>query len=68
MIPKNVAAAIQKAWPDGIVEQFDRDESYFERIHSTLRASLATVPGGGHFWETEDRHHHHGFDDDDDDY
>jgi hypothetical protein len=28
-IPKYVAIVIKKCWPEGIVEEFDTDESYF---------------------------------------
>jgi len=30
-LPKDIAALIDKTWPDGMVEQFDREESYFWR-------------------------------------
>ena len=31
-IPKDVAAAIKRCWPHGVVEEFPTDESYFHEI------------------------------------
>jgi hypothetical protein len=33
-IPEDVAAAVEECWPDGVIEEFDRDESYFWGIHA----------------------------------
>jgi hypothetical protein len=35
-IPEDVARAIKKCWPKGVVEEFATDESYFHKIHSRL--------------------------------
>jgi hypothetical protein len=39
-IPKPVATAIKKCWPDGIVAEFETDESYFVEIHPRLERDL----------------------------
>lgn len=65
-IPKEVSAAIRKCWPDGVIEQFDCDESYFHEVHIELARDLAKISGAMLRWQTrrEDRDYFH--DDDDD--
>jgi len=54
-IPKGVAAAIKKCWPDGVVEQFSTDESYFHRIRLSLAADLARIHVAALLWHTQER-------------
>ena len=44
-IPKPVAAAIKKCWPDGVVAEFETDESYFLEIHPRLERDLRNIRG-----------------------
>jgi hypothetical protein len=52
-IPRHVAAAIKKCWPEGIVEEFDTDESYFHEIHSHLERDLRNIRGAALLWQSE---------------
>jgi len=52
-IPDDVAAAIEECWPEGVVEEFDRDESYFQDIHAKLERDLKKIPGASLMWQTE---------------
>jgi hypothetical protein len=52
-IPKRVATAIKKCWPDGVVEEFDTDESYFHEIHPRLERDLRNIHGAALLWQTE---------------
>src|ERR1022692_1130889 len=51
-IPEDVAAAIEECWPDGVVEEFDTDESYFCDIHAKLERDLRKIPGASLLWQT----------------
>ena len=51
-IPDHVAAAIQDCW-DGVIEEFDTDESYFHDIHAKLERDLRKIPGASLLWQTE---------------
>ena len=53
-IPKDVAAAIRECWPDGVVEQFATDESYFHATHPRLEQDLRNIRGGTLRWQTEE--------------
>ena len=52
-IPKPVAA-IKKCWPDGIVAEFETDESYFHEIHPRLERDLRNIRGAALLWQTEE--------------
>jgi hypothetical protein len=52
-IPEDIAAAIDEAWPDGVVEHFDTDESYFQDIHAALERDLRKISGASLKWQTE---------------
>src|ERR1039457_1906916 len=52
-IPEDVAAAIEECWPDGVVEEFDTDESYCCDIHAALERDLRKIPGAELLWQTE---------------
>jgi hypothetical protein len=54
-IPKRVATAIKKCWPDGVVEEFDKDESYFRKIHPSLEWDLRNIRGAAFLWQTEEQ-------------
>jgi hypothetical protein len=42
---KDVQAAMDRVWPDGIVEMsFDRDASYFCEVHPKLSSALHRIP------------------------
>jgi hypothetical protein len=42
---KDVQAALDRVWPDGIVElSFDPDESYFDEVHPKLARGLNRIP------------------------
>jgi hypothetical protein len=53
-IPKPVAAAIKKCWPDGVVAEFETDESYFQEIHPRLERDLRNIRGAALLWQTEE--------------
>ncbi|MGC9949040.1 MAG: hypothetical protein ABSF64_21950 [Bryobacteraceae bacterium] len=42
-IGADVAAAIEDCWPDGAIEEFDTDESYFHDIHAALEDTLENL-------------------------
>lgn len=44
-IPKNIISAIEKLWPEGIVEKFDETKSYFEPIRPRLEQDLRELRG-----------------------
>ncbi|HUD98217.1 MAG TPA: hypothetical protein VMR62_01490 [Bryobacteraceae bacterium] len=66
-IPEDVAAAIQECWPDGVIEEFDTDESYFHDIRARLERDLGKIPGASLRWQTEEKHESDTWHDDDDD-
>jgi hypothetical protein len=51
-IPDEVKAAIEGSWPDGLVEEFDTDESGFHDIHAALERDLQMIPGASLLWQT----------------
>jgi hypothetical protein len=53
-IPPDVAAAIHRCWPDGIVDEFATDESYFHEIHARLERDLRNIRGASMRWRTRD--------------
>jgi len=44
-IPKNIITAIEKLWPEGVVEKFDEMQSYFVPIRPRLEQDLREVRG-----------------------
>jgi hypothetical protein len=65
-IADDVAAAMVECWPDGVIEEFDRDESYFHDIHAALERDSRKIPGGALVWQTETESDRAYRDDDDD--
>jgi hypothetical protein len=65
-LSKEVKGAIDRVWPDRIVEMaFDSDESYFHKVHATLSMAFARIPrtrlvsereaeGGPAWWDDAD--------------
>jgi hypothetical protein len=53
-IPRAVAAAIKTCWPNGVVEEFATDESYFHDTRPTLERDLRNIRGASLLWETEE--------------
>ena len=53
-IPKDVAAAIKRCWPRGVVEESDIDESYFHEIRHQIERDLRGIFGVSLVWQTED--------------
>lgn len=66
-VPKSVIAAIEKLWPDGVIEVFDRDESYFRSMREPLERDLRSIDGTSLLWQTEERENAAAWDDDWDD-
>jgi hypothetical protein len=64
-IPKDLAAAIKRRWPCGVVEQFDTGESYFHEIRYQIECDLRGIAGVSLVWQTEDADRV-GWDDDED--
>ena len=64
--PEDVAAAIDECWPDGVIEEFDTDESYFYDIHAELERDLRKIPGASLLWQTEAKDESTYWNDDDD--
>jgi len=52
-IPKNVATAIKNCWPEGVVEEFPSEDSYFGEIQPQLEWDLRKIPGASLLWHTE---------------
>src|SRR3990170_4042371 len=52
-IPKDLAAAIKRCWPHGVVEEFDTDESYFHEIRHQIERVLWGISGALLAWQTE---------------
>jgi hypothetical protein len=55
-IPKNIIVAIEKRWPDGVVEKFDQTQSYFEpiraRLEQDLHAQAKAAPDATAEWQS----------------
>jgi hypothetical protein len=52
-IPDDIAAVIAECWPEGVVGEFDTDESYFHDIRPALERDLKRIPGAALMWQTE---------------
>src|SRR5262245_52489784 len=52
-IPQDLAAAIKRCWPRGVVEEFSIDESYFDEIRDHIERDLRNVSGASLVWQTE---------------
>ncbi len=65
LIPPDVAAAIHRCWPDGLVDEFATDESYFHEIHARLERDLQNIRGASLRWRTTDSQPDARSDDDD---
>ncbi len=63
-IPKPVATALKKCWPDGVIEEFETDESYFHEIHPQLERDLRNICGAALLWQTEEPENGARWDDD----
>lgn len=59
-IPKRVVQAIQRVWPDGIVEiDYDLlEDSYFHELYPKLHHSLLTIKGASLRYERAERERH----------
>ena len=53
-IPKDVAAAINECWPDGVLGEFATDKSYFHEIHPRLERDLRDISEALLLWQTEE--------------
>src|ERR1043166_4704454 len=53
-IPKELAGAIKRCWPRGVVEEFATDESYFHEIHHQIERDLGSISGASLLWQTEE--------------
>jgi len=67
-IPEDVAAAINESWPNGAIEEFDTDESYFHDIRAALERDLRKISRASLLWQTEARDYSSNWDRDDDDW
>jgi hypothetical protein len=63
-VPQDVADAIAESWPDGVVEEFDSDESYFYDIREDLERDLMRIRGVGEWWQTPEYYFDYNLDDD----
>jgi hypothetical protein len=52
-IPPDVAAAIKRCWPNGVLDEFETSESYFHEIHPALERALRNIRGASLLWQTE---------------
>jgi hypothetical protein len=66
-VPKDLADAIQKCWPEGVVEPFDIYESYFCEIGESVARDLRKIPGSSLRWQSEEDDSGSNWDDDRDD-
>jgi len=53
-VPADVAAAIKQCWPNGVVEEFATDESYFHEGRPRLERDLRNIRGASLLWQTEE--------------
>ena len=51
-IPPDVAASIKHCWPNGVVEEFSADESYFHEIRLRLERDLQSIRGASMLWQS----------------
>ncbi len=55
-LPQHIAAAIRRAWPDGVIDMpGDSDDAPFWEVSPRLTAALSHIPGGAVFYEREPR-------------
>jgi hypothetical protein len=52
-VPKRIAEAIERAWPDGVVEMIDPDEAPFRDTYPALKARLSRISGSDLVYERE---------------
>ncbi len=52
-VPKHIAGAIERAWPDGVVEMIDLDEAPFRDKYPALKARLSRISGSELVYERE---------------
>lgn len=52
-VPKYIAEAIERLWPDGVVEMIDLNEAPFWDTYSALKARLSRIPGSDLVYERE---------------
>ncbi|MBI4737542.1 MAG: hypothetical protein HY766_16020 [candidate division NC10 bacterium] len=52
-VPKHIAEAIERAWPDGVVEMIDLDEAPFWDTYPALKARLLRISGSDLVYERE---------------
>jgi hypothetical protein len=48
-----MVAAIRRCWPEGVVDEFATDESYFHGIQPRLERALRNIRGASLRWQTE---------------
>jgi hypothetical protein len=65
-IPAKLAAKISKCWPDGVIEEFDTDESYFREERWPLEQDVRKIQGASLLYQTKSEELH-SWDDDDGD-
>lgn len=53
-IPEDLAAAIKRCWPRGVVEEFATDESYFHEILHQVERDLRGISGVSLVWRSEE--------------
>jgi hypothetical protein len=64
-VPQDVADAIVESWPDGIMEEFDSDESYFYDIREGLERDLLRIRDVAVRWQTSEPDYERYWGDDD---
>jgi hypothetical protein len=52
-VPEYIAEAIERAWPDGLVEMIDLDEAPFWGTYPRLKAGLSRITGSALVYERE---------------
>jgi hypothetical protein len=52
-VPKHIAEAVERAWPDGVVEMIDLDEAPFWDTYPALKARLSRISGSDLVYECE---------------
>jgi len=67
-IPERLSALIRKTWPEGVVEEFNVDESRFYRSHSNFARDLGDIPGATLAWQTPTPEERYRYRDSDDDF
>jgi hypothetical protein len=54
-VPKYIAEAVERAWPNGLVEMIDLDEAPFWDTYPALKARLSRISGSDLLYEREPR-------------